>query len=750
MHDKLIISAYGSHNACISMHYKGVWKNIELERWLNSKNIGLTNYLPCKYPQVVFDEITDYLLSTVDKKEVDVYLTDYVKDIVPKFKYKEHKHFDHHTAHAATAFYQSPYQEALIFSWDGGGDGGFFNVYLANRKDGIKLLEKFGQDLGFAYMIFGDYLADIKKDPLNIGNLVWSGKLMGITSYGVCNDQWLPHFEKFYEKFNYTGRSYLGGAEVKNEALIQLFNNIGIKNFDVTSTRFEGQVAWDIAATSQRAFERQFFKYAQSYLNKYPQMPVALTGGCALNVLLNAKLLKMRDNKVFVPPNVNDCGIAVGGILWYMNPQTQIDLTYSGTPLLDENQMGTLLQEHHLVMHENVTPFEIAELVAAGKIIGIIQGDSEHGSRALGNRSIICDPVGDMKNILNKKVKHREWYRPFAPIVRLEDCPKYFKFDKDVESRHMVFVAEVREEWRKVLPAITHEDNTARLQTVTESQNKFIYDLLGEVDKLTGHGVILNTSFNVDGKPILTRLSDAFKILNQTELDALYVNGKLILKHYDDSFRKKVITYKKSEPSQYSLNIMMFNDADNIDADVKSIKKLMSVHKNILLIIPQYNYQKYKTMLPESESLQYFRVKPHQHYYDSRLRESHNMGLETTNDYAKYVKLLWMKEIVNNNIYDTKYHLFVDFNTIPIKNIMDILSQTKNKLTDDTICISTDSSNRLISSYFAGNTENMEWMSNHYEAMMLSHLTSEEAKTESDYLELSRLDTPYKYSYWTT
>ena len=137
-----MISAYGSHNAAISMYYKGEYTVVEVERWLNSKNIGLVNYMPCSHPQVVFDEITDYLLEKAGKSEVDMYITGYVNKIVPKFKFKQQIGADHHMAHAAAAFYQSPFDKSLVISFDGGGDGSYFNFYEADRNTGIKLLDR--------------------------------------------------------------------------------------------------------------------------------------------------------------------------------------------------------------------------------------------------------------------------------------------------------------------------------------------------------------------------------------------------------------------------------------------------------------------------------------------------------------------------------------------------------------------------------------------------------------------------------
>jgi len=158
-----------------------------------------------------------------------------------------------------------------------------------------------------------------------------------------------------------------------------------------------------------------------------------------------------------------------------------------------------------------------------GLIVGVVRDTSEHGPRALGNRSILCNPTyPNMKDILNEKVKNREWYRPFAPVCRLEDVSKYFDFDG--ESRWMSFCPTVKEEYRDKLVSITHVDGTARVQTVTKEQNPWLYELLTEFEKESGVGVLLNTSFNVNGKPILSRYSDAFEVYNNTKMDALVLD----------------------------------------------------------------------------------------------------------------------------------------------------------------------------------------------------------------------------------
>lgn len=770
MKDKLILSAYGSHNAAIAMYYKGEYRVIEVERWLNSKNIGLTTYMPCKHPQIVFDEITEYLLSTTDRSDADVFLTGYVQKITPKFHVKEYLAYDHHTAHAATAFYQSPYKESLVFTFDGGGDGGFFNVYLANRKDGIRLVDKFNQDLGFPYMVIADYLKDIKKEPLNIGNLVYAGKIMGLCSYGHVRDEWVPHFDEFYTQFNYIGNSFIGGAEARFSALTKLFKNLEIE-FDFESSRFEGQLAWDIAATSQKSFENQFFKFAQKYLDQYPDMPVALAGGCALNVLLNTKLLALRNNKVFVPPNVSDCGIASGGILWHLNPEEQVDLTYSGTHILDKNQFGTFVQEYDLTVHEDVAIEDLAQYIADGNIVGMIQGNSEHGSRALGNRSIICAPGEGMKDVLNNKVKHREWYRPFAPIARLDDAFKYFEIDEGVESRHMVFVANVREEWRATLPAITHEDFTARLQTVTRNQNTLIYDLITEFEKITGYGVILNTSFNVDGKPILSRLSDAFKILRDTQLDAVYFEGKLIVRHNNDNF-KKVKQEEVAKDDDTTIYVLSFKDTkEEMSEDIEKIKDLIRDERKIGIMIPDYNYPVYAEVLPESDTLKYFKIGNRQRYYDSRLIGPFNFKKQDIVEYSKYIKLLWCKEILQADLFNTKYHLFVNLDELKQREYsynlardVDLLSSFAK--TDDKIIVTAkkDVGTMFDSEYlmerfkaapktypttalFCGNDENLEWMFNNYEGMLLWFVGIEKYGEDHDYLLISTIENEHRYKF---
>jgi len=299
--------------------------------------------------------------------------------------------------------------------------------------------------------------------------------------------------------------------------------------FDIED-RYTGQTAWDIAKTSQIAFENVVMEILTPYLEEYPELPLIVVGGCGLNILFNTMLYEKLDREIFVPPNPNDCGIATGMMLNFIKPDKAVDITYAGIGILDQDTLMSYAEEFGY--GDTCYPVSIEELVSDledGKIVGVVRDTCEHGPRALGNRSILCNPAyPEMKDILNSKVKNREWYRPFAPVCRLEDVSKYFNFEG--ESRWMSFCPTVKEEWREKLTSITHVDGTARVQTVTKEQNEWLYNLLTKFEEASGVGVLLNTSFNVNGKPILSRYSDAIKVYRETEMDRLLLQDYYFIK----------------------------------------------------------------------------------------------------------------------------------------------------------------------------------------------------------------------------
>ena len=550
------ISYHGSHNGGLVIENNGeILCVLEFERFINYKNVGMTQYKCPRYIMICLEEAIKWV-----EKEYGIYEyencywssttfvgenfegTHKVFDTNYLIKAKNYVHGTHHESHAYGCFYQSPYKEALVFSFDGGGDDGEFNVYHAVRGEEITRLAQLLNptynrphlyyNLGFAYMVFGQYFNDITNEGLADGNLVYPGKIMGLVSYGKWREEWLDAFITFF-------KDDPDGHENDYVAKLNaLGEKIGVV-FD-PHNRLEGEIAYDVAATAQRAFEECFIEVAKPYFEKHPDLPICITGGCALNIILNTRIKQEFGKEVFVGPNPNDCGIALGLMLKHLKPEKPIDVTYKGLPILDKNTLAQTLCAYPYVRKfmdksESYHAFEqwdrsiLIDDLVKGKIVGVVRGQAEHGPRALGNRSILCNPcIEEMKDVLNAKVKNREWYRPFAPVVRLEDVSKYFEFEG--ESQWMSFCPKVKKEWRERLAAITHVDGTARVQTVTREQNSFLYDLLTSFEKANGVGVLLNTSFNVNGKPILSTYSDAFKIYDTTQLDCLLLEDYYIRK----------------------------------------------------------------------------------------------------------------------------------------------------------------------------------------------------------------------------
>jgi carbamoyltransferase len=543
------ISYYGAHNASLVVENNGeILCVIEIERFANDKNIGIAQYKPAVHPFATLEGALKWIETEYGLKEFEtcfygaseIAIGDeesggtIIIQTQQKIPAKKYVRVTHHLSHAYGTFYQSPYNEALVISCDGGGDDGKFMIFHAIKNEKMEQIAYFinpiinsphiPYDLGFPYMIFGMFLDDIKwEHAIGDGNLIWPGKIMGLVSYGKVQNEWLEHFIEFYKS------NPDGGNDDFQTKLNILGDKIGI-TFD-RNNRLKGQISYDVAATSQKAFEECFLEKVKPYFDKFPTLPICLTGGCALNIILNTRIVEEFNKKVFVGPNPSDCGLALGMMLKFLQPKKPFDATYSGIPILDKNNFihyvsgynhfkKLAFKDSNFLKYENADIEVLINDLIEGKIIGLIQGTAEHGPRALGNRSIICYPVfKDMKDILNEKVKNREWYRPFAPVVRLEDVNKYFEWDE--ETRWMSFSPKVRKEWQEKLPSITHIDGTARVQTVTKEQNEMLYFMLTELDKKTGVGVLLNTSFNVQGKPITSTYKDAFELFHKTQLDCL-------------------------------------------------------------------------------------------------------------------------------------------------------------------------------------------------------------------------------------
>lgn len=506
------IGFFGSHNACVCIsNDEEILEVVEVERYVNVKNAALWFYYNVSPPYNIqtIHEIKNYFEKKYDVKKYKKVIYNSIDcEYYKIFDAYEYEHLTHHFAHAYSALYQSSYNNALIISYDGGSDEGFFNVYLGDKNTSIEKIYSGKRDYAVPYMMPAHYIPQIKNENIFWGNLIYAGKLMGLAGYGKINGEYVDKLIKFYNSED-------AGDILKTQKTFE-------KIFD--NKKFENQDGADLAASNQYVFEKLFMEEFEPFIKKYFDLPVIVVGGCALNILLNTQLSKIR--KVFVPPNPNDCGLAVGLICKEIKPKKPVDCTYIGPEVWDRNNLMTYALKRNATLFDIKT---IANDIKNGKIIGVVQNRAEHGPRALGNRSIICSAsIENMKNTLNAKVKNREYYRPFAPVVRLEDVSEYFEWFG--ESRWMSFCPLVKEKYRNVLKSITHVDNTARVQTVTKKQNSFLYDLLTELKNINEIPVLINTSFNIAGKPILNTYKDAIYMLDNTKIDAILLEEKFYIK----------------------------------------------------------------------------------------------------------------------------------------------------------------------------------------------------------------------------
>ena len=518
------ISFYFQHGASISVECDGNYYIFELERITRKRYFSL---LSCSIGEMIsllnkvlnilekkynvkndFDTciLPGHTLST--QKKISL-ITQEIKKIVNA---KKTVILDHHLSHASCSAYQSPYRKGIVVSFDGAGNDGYFNIYNYDQK--IKLLKKLEvQSFGKCYRHIAFIIKDIVKSNKGIRKPLvgYAGKLMGLVAYGKVREEWVSAFENFYRTRDV---SYLNKSTGLKHLTEEQFKNCVDNN--IFFEEYEGQIAYDLAATNQFVFEKLFFELVDPFIEV--NKPILLSGGCALNVLLNEQVRLKYGNRVFIPPNPDDSGISLGQLFLVNPPKIQVDVTYSGLPILDIDNKQELLSTYKT---KHLSTKEVAKLLKEGNIIGVLRGNSEVGPRALGNRSILCDPsFTGMKDKLNK-IKNREWFRPFAPVIKYEDVEKYFNFDH--ESRFMSFSPTAKDHVIDKYPSIAHVDKTARVQTVKKEQNEFLYNLLNEID-----GPLLNTSLNIDGEPMVSTIEQALNILKNTSLDYLIIEDNLV------------------------------------------------------------------------------------------------------------------------------------------------------------------------------------------------------------------------------
>jgi len=501
------LGIYGSHNAAIAVSKNNkILEVVELERWCGIKNAAFWLCGPDLVPSNALElasQINEYLKTKYAINKYDtIFHNSCSKELLSIFECPIDFFVPHHLAHASNAMYQSDSKDVLNVSFDGGSEMGFFFIHLLSKYGVEEKVYQGNRDLAVAYGVTAHYLKDIKQEKeIWVGNLTYSGKVMGYSAYGEVDDELLKKYRIFYEGQN---TEDIPTAHDRFRKIFEI--NIG--------DRIEGELAKNMARTNQIVFEEVFSSIVSKFIDFYQNYKgvnreVQFSGGGSMNILNNT----IYDS--FVTPNSDDRGIALGCLLYGIRPTKIVDSTYLGSEPYDE-----------LPEHKEYSVDEVVQNLIDGEILGVIQGRSEHGARALGNRSIICLPTNGMKEILNKEVKNRESFRPFAPMCTLEDAPTYFEFGK--HSRWMTHNAIVKDGFEEELGAIIHNDGTARLQTVTSEQNEFMYKILTKLKELGYPPVILNTSFNIQGKPILNTYKDALWMRDNTGMHKV-ITDKFIL-----------------------------------------------------------------------------------------------------------------------------------------------------------------------------------------------------------------------------
>ena len=481
---------------------------------------------------------------------------------------------EHHLSHAASAFFPSPFKDAVVLTADGVGEWATTTVAIGKDQDlSIKKEIHFPHSLGLLYSAF-TYYTGFK---VNSGEY----KLMGLAPYGepkyvsLIKDNLIDVKEDGSFKLSQEYFDYATGLKMTSDKFHNLFGKEPRNSKEDKLTEFH----MDVAASIQKVTEEVMIKMAKSLKNEFNHKNLCLAGGVALNCVANGKILEQKIfENIWIQPAAGDAGGSLGAALaiWHLElknkrqiSNNQMQGSYLG-PSYTQEEIEKELKKNNAdfnVLNENEIIEKTAESLKNGEAVGWFQGRMEFGPRALGGRSILGDPRSStMQKNLNLKVKYRESFRPFAPSVLREDVDKWFKINED--SPYMLLVAEVLDDKkikmtdeeknlfgidklnikRSDIPAVTHVDYSARIQTVHSETNPKYYSLIKKFKEKTNCSVLINTSFNVRGEPIVNTPSDAFNCFMGTEMDKLVIGNCFLDK------KKQKKNLKKDYKNQFELD----------------------------------------------------------------------------------------------------------------------------------------------------------------------------------------------------
>lgn len=474
---------------------------------------------------------------------------------------------EHHESHAASAFFPSPFERAAVLTVDGVGEWATssYGVGQGSRVNMLKEMH-FPHSLGLLYSAF-TYLTGFK---VNSGEY----KVMGLAPYGQPKYEQaiLDHLIDLKEDGSFAMNQeyfdYCAGLRMTSSKMDPLFGGPPRKPESKLTQR-----EMDLAASVQAVTEEVLLRMARHIRKETGERHLCLAGGVALNCVANGKLLRAGIfDDIYIQPAAGDAGGALGAALaayhhYHEKPRVMVAGSdwqrgsYLGPEYSNEEIAARLIQlgaVSHLLPDDETLCRQVAQLLSEGKVVGWFQGRMEFGPRALGARSIIGDARSpEMQKVMNLKIKFRESFRPFAPAVLAEKVSEWF--DHDRSSPYMLIVADVLEKHRRQLsgpeealwgierlnvprssiPAVTHVDYSARLQTVHRDTNPVFHRLLSEFDRLTGCPMVVNTSFNVRGEPIVENPEQAYTCFMRTEMDVLVLGRHLLLKSEQPEWKEE-------------------------------------------------------------------------------------------------------------------------------------------------------------------------------------------------------------------
>ena len=523
-----------------------------LETYLAAAPRGLSSFIPAMQ---VWIKQKLFLKSDIKKKLVEIQ-----KEIQPaidkNFNLPELLFSEHHLSHAASAFYPSPFNEAAILCLDGVGEWATTSVWIGQSKEITPLWEiNFPHSIGLLYSAF-TYYCGFK---VNSGEY----KLMGLAPYGepkyigLIKENLIDIKKDGTFKLNMSYFKFHRGLRMTSRKFHTLF---GKPPREKESKIL--QFHMDLAASIQKVTEEIVLSLANTIKNETGQKNLCLAGGVALNCVANGKLLEKNIfDEIWIQPASGDAGTAIGAALFayykysdrerIINPSDSMKGSYLG-PKFSNVEIKNYLNKinaPYSTLDDSELFKKISQHIANGKVVGWFNGAMEFGPRALGARSIIGAPRNkDMQSVMNLKIKYRESFRPFAPSILEEDASNEFELNK--KSPYMLIVADVKnvncfkmnenqkKEFglkklnfvRSTIPAVTHIDYSARIQTVNSDTNIRFYNLLKTFKKQTGCPLLINTSFNVRGEPIVCSPEDAYRCFMRTEMDILVLENQILYK----------------------------------------------------------------------------------------------------------------------------------------------------------------------------------------------------------------------------